>query len=49
MSVSLPADKLLEIQQLTFSLFETQPVTVHHIKSFLGKANFCVGGCALFC
>ena len=38
--VSLPTDKLLEIQQLTLSLLQMQPVTVCLVMSFSGKANF---------
>ena len=42
MSVSLPPDKLADIKQLALSLLQTQPVTVHQVISFLGKANcFC--------
>ena len=38
--VSLPPDKLADIQQLALPLMHTQLVTVHWIMSFLGKANF---------
>ena len=41
MSVSLPPDKLADIQQLTLSLLHTPHVTVCKVMSFLGKANFC--------
>ena len=44
MSVSLPPDKLADIQQLALSLLHTQHVTVHMVMSFLGKANFCTNG-----
>ena len=41
MSVS---DKLVDIQQLGFSLLQTQAVTVYQVMSVLGKANFCANG-----
>ena len=41
MSVSLPPDKLADIQQLPLYLWQTQPVTVCRVMSFLGKANCC--------
>ena len=44
MSVSLPPDKLADIQQLALSLLKTQPVIVHQVMSFLGKATFCASG-----
>ena len=44
MSVSLPPDKLADIQQLALSLLQTPHVTVHQVMSFLGKANFCTNG-----
>ena len=44
MSVSLPPDKLADIQQLALSLLCTPHVTVHKVMSFLGKANFCTNG-----
>ena len=44
MSVSLPPDKLDDIQQLALSLLQSQHVTVHRVMSFLGKANFCTKG-----
>ena len=44
MSVSLPSDKLTDIQQLALSLLQTKPVTVYWVMSFLGKANFCANG-----
>ena len=43
MSVSLPPDKLADIQQLALSLW-TSHVTVCKVMSFLGKANFCTNG-----
>ena len=44
MSVSLPPDKVADIQQLTLSLVQPQPVTVCRVMSFLGKANFSANG-----
>ena len=44
MSLSLPPDKLADIQQLALSLLQTQPVTVCLVMSFLGKANFSASG-----
>ena len=44
MSVSLPPDKLADIQQLALSLLQSQHVTVLQVMSFLGKANFCTSG-----
>ena len=44
LSVSLPPDKLADIRQLVLSLLQTQPITVHWVMSFLGKANFCAIG-----
>ena len=44
MCVSLPPDKLDVIWQLAHSLLQTQPVAVHHIMSFLGKANYYANG-----
>ena len=44
MSVSLPPDKLVDIQQLALSLLWTPHITVHKVMSFLGKANFCTSG-----
>ena len=44
MSVSLPPDKLADIQQLALSLLHTPHVTVCKVMSFLGKANFCING-----
>ena len=44
MSVSLPLDKLAEIQQLALALLWTPHVTVHKVMTFLGKANFCTNG-----
>ena len=44
MSVSLPSDKLADIQQLALSFLQTQPVTVCQVISFLVKANFYANG-----
>ena len=44
MSVSLPLDKLAEIQQLALALLQTPHVTVCKVMSFLGKAYFCTNG-----
>ena len=44
MLVSLPPDKLADIQQLALSLLCTPHVTVHKVMSFLGKANVCTNG-----
>ena len=44
MSVSLPPDKLADIQQLALSLLHTPHVMVHKVMSFLGKTNFCTNG-----
>ena len=44
MCVSLPSDKLNEIQQFACSLLPAQPVAVHQVMSFLGKANFLANG-----
>ena len=44
MSLSLPHDKLADIQQLALSLLRTTHVTVSKVMSFLGKANFCTNG-----
>ena len=44
MSVSLPPDKLADIQQLALSLLQNQHVTICRVMSFLGKANFCTNG-----
>ena len=49
MSVSLPPDKLADIQQLAVSLLWTPHVTVHRVMSFLGKANFCTNGHSQLC
>ena len=49
MSVSLPSDKLADIQQLAVSLLQTQHVTVCKVMSFLGKANFCTNGHSQLC
>ena len=43
-SVSLPPDKLADIQQLALSLLQTQPVTVCQVMYFLGKTTFCANG-----
>ena len=37
MSISLPNNKLFEIQLLALSLLQTQPVTVHHVMSFQAR------------
>ena len=44
MSVSLPTDKLADIQQLALSLLQNQHVTVCRVISLLGMANFCTNG-----
>ena len=44
MSISLPPDKLADIQWLALSLLHTQDVTVCMVMSFLVKANFCSNG-----
>ena len=44
MSVSLPPDKLADIQWLALSLLWTQNVTVYTVMSFLGKTIFCTNG-----
>ena len=44
MSVSLPPDKLADIQQLALSLLLTPHVTVCKVITFLGKTNFCTNG-----
>ena len=44
MSVSLPPDKLADMQWLALSLLQGQHVTVHSVMSSLGKANFCTNG-----
>ena len=44
MSISLPPDKLADIQQLALSLLCTPHVIVCKVMSFLGKANFCTNG-----
>ena len=44
MSVSLPPDKLADIQWLALSLLHTPYVTVRKVMSFLGKTNFCTNG-----
>ena len=48
MSVSLPSDKLADIQQLALSLLQTTHVTICKVMSFLGKANFCTHGHSQF-
>ena len=40
MSVSLPPDKLADIQQLALSLLWTPHITVHNVMSFLGRPIF---------
>ena len=49
MSVSLPSDKLADIQHLALSLLQTTHVTVPKVMSFLGKANFCTKGHSQLC
>ena len=49
MLVSLPPDKLADIQQLALSLLQTPHVTVCRVMSFLGKANFCTNGHSQLC
>ena len=44
MLVSLPPNKLADIQQLALSLLRTPHVTVHKVTSFLDEANFCTNG-----
>ena len=44
MLVSLPPDKLADIQQLALFLLCTPHVTVRKVMSFLGKTNFCTNG-----
>ena len=44
MSLSLPPDKLPDVQQLALSLLQTQSVTVCWVMSFLGKANLSASG-----
>ena len=44
MSVSLPPDKLADIQQLPLSLLQTTHVSVCKVMSFSGKAIFCTNG-----
>ena len=49
MSVSLPPDKLADIQQLAHSLLQNQHVTVHRVMYFSGKANPCTNGHSQLC
>ena len=49
MAVSLPPDKLVDIQQLALSLLQTTHVKVHKVMSFLGKANYCTNGHSQLC
>ena len=49
MSVSLPSDKLLEIQQLVHSFLKKQPITVHQVISFLCKTTFHSSGYVQLC
>ena len=44
MLLSLPPDKLADIQQLALSLLCTPHITVCKVMSFLGEANFCTNG-----
>ena len=43
-TVSLPSDKLLEIQQLDLSSLQSKTFTVCCVMSFQGKMNFCASG-----
>ena len=49
MSLSLPPDKLADIQQLGLSLLWTPHVTVHKVMPFLGNANCCTNGHSQLC
>ena len=54
MSLSLPSDKFLKIQQLAHSLLQKQPATVHQAMSFLRQGQFlcqqtCTTSSILFC
>ena len=49
MSVSLPSDKLVEIQQLVHSLLQRQPLTVHQVMSILGNTTICNSGHVQLC
>ena len=49
MAVSLPPDKLADIQQLALSLLWTPHVTVCRVMSILGKATFCTNGHSQLC
>ena len=49
MSVSLPPDKLADIQQLALFLLQNQHMTVHRVMSFLIKANFCTNSHSQLC
>ena len=44
MSISLPFDKCLEIQQLANALLQRHSIRVHHIMFFLGKTTFYASG-----
>ena len=44
MPVSLSPYKLADIQQLALPLLQIQPITVHQVIPFLGKAKFCATG-----
>ena len=44
MSISLPSDKLADIQWLALSLLWAPHVTYCRVMSFLGKANICTNG-----
>ena len=44
MSVFLPSEKLLEIQQLAPASLQRQSITVPQVTSFLGKTTFCANG-----
>ena len=49
MAVSLPPDKLANVQQLALSLLQAHHVMVCQVKSFLGKAKFFPGWPAGYC
>ena len=48
MSVSLPSDKLWDIEQLAQALLQSQPVMVWQVMSFLGKTALHANGHAQF-
>ena len=49
MSVSLPADKLIEIQQFAHALLQRQPIMVCPMISLLGKTTFYATGYVQLC